>query len=85
MALFVLALFPQFVSPEGENVVGQMLLLATILNTIGFVVNGAVILLGSHIRARFAGFGRFSRLPQYLLASVFVGLACRLAWSDARS
>lgn len=85
MALFVLALFPQFVSPSGENVVGQMLLLATILNAIGFIVNGAVILLGAHIRLRLAGFSRFPRLPQYLLATVFAGLACRLAWSDARS
>src|SRR5260370_23560962 len=39
MALFVLALFPQFVRPEG-SMVAQMLLLATVLNGIGFLVNG---------------------------------------------
>jgi threonine/homoserine/homoserine lactone efflux protein len=79
MALFVLALFPQFVSPDGENIVVQMLLLATILNSIGFVVNGVVIF-SSHIRAHLSGFGRFPRLPQYLLATVFAGPACRLAF-----
>lgn len=79
MVLFVLALFPQFVSPEGGSMIGQMLLLATILNGIGFFVNGSVILVGGHIRARLAGFSRFPKLPQYLLATVFAGLACRLA------
>lgn len=79
MALFVLALFPQFVHPESGSMVLQMLLLATILNAIGFLVNGAVILAGSHIRTRLSGLRRFPKLPQYLLASVFTGLACRLA------
>jgi threonine/homoserine/homoserine lactone efflux protein len=79
MALFVLALFPQFVRPEGGSLIAQMLLLATVLNGIGFLVNGSVILLGSHIRTRLAGLVRFPKLPQYLLATVFAGLACRLA------
>jgi threonine/homoserine/homoserine lactone efflux protein len=79
MALFVLALFPQFVRPEGGSMIAQMLLLATVLNGIGFLVNGSVILLGSHIRTRLAGLVRFPKLPQYLLATVFAGLACRLA------
>ncbi|MGV1917572.1 LysE family translocator [Rhizobium sp. 22-785-1] len=79
MALFVLALFPQFISPDGSALILQMLILATILNGVGFVVNGAVILLGSNIRQRLSGIRRFPKLPQYLLATVFAGLACRLA------
>ncbi len=78
MALFVLALFPQFVDPGGSMVL-QMALLATILNGIGFLVNGSVILLGSHIRGRLSTMRRIPKLPQYLLATVFAGLACRLA------
>ncbi len=78
MALFVLALFPQFVYPGGSMVL-QMALLATILNGIGFLVNGSVILLGSHIRGRLSAIRRIPKLPQYLLATVFAGLACRLA------
>lgn len=79
MALFVLALFPQFVDPAGGSVLLQMILLATILNIIGFLVNGTVIVAGSHVRARLSAMNRFPRLPQFLLASVFTGLACRLA------
>ncbi|GLS17921.1 amino acid transporter [Labrys miyagiensis] len=79
MALFVLALFPQFVDPTGGSLLLQMVLLATVLNGIGLVVNGTVILLGSHIRSRLTAMRHFPRLPQYLLASVFAGLAWRLA------
>jgi threonine/homoserine/homoserine lactone efflux protein len=79
MALFVLALFPQFVHPEAGSITVQMLVLATVLNGIGFVVNGLVVLLSGHIRNRLTGLVRFRKLPQYLLATVFAGLACRLA------
>lgn len=79
MALFVLALFPQFVDPNGGSMIVQMALLATILNGIGFLVNGSVIMLGSHIRDRLSAIKRAPKLPQYLLATVFAGLACRLA------
>ncbi len=82
MALFVLALFPQFVDPAGGVLLLQMVLLATILNGIGFIVNGAVILLGGHIRNRLSTMRRFPKLPQYLLATVFAGLACRLAFGE---
>ncbi len=79
MALFVLALFPQFIRPENGAIIVQTLVLATVLNGIGFLVNGTVILLSGQIRSRLSAPARFRRLPQYLLASVFAGLACRLA------
>lgn len=79
MALFVMALFPQFLNTESGSMVMQTLVLATILNVIGFVMNGTVILLGSQIRSRLSSVRRFPKLPQYMLATVFTGLACRLA------
>jgi threonine/homoserine/homoserine lactone efflux protein len=79
MALFVLALFPQFVRPQDGAVALQILILATVLNSIGFVVNGVVILFASHLSRRLNGRCRPSRLPQYLLGAVFAGLAFRLA------
>lgn len=82
MALFVLALFPQFVNPAGGSLLLQMVLLATVLNGIGFIVNGTVILLGGHIRSHLSAMRRFPKLPQYLLATVFAGLACRLALGE---
>lgn len=83
MALFVLALFPQFVRPEAGSVALQIMLLATILNAIGIVMNGAVIVAASRLGRLFTGVGRWRRLPQYLLGAVFAGLAMRLA-SDSR-
>jgi len=83
MALFVLALFPQFVQPEAGSVALQIMLLATVLNAIGIVVNGAVIVAASRLGRLFTGSGRWRRLPQYLLGAVFAGLAVRLA-VDAR-
>ena len=79
MALFVLALFPQFVRPEQGSIAVQILVLATVLNLIGIVVNGAVILSASRLSQRIGARHRPSKVPQYLLGSVFVGLAARLA------
>jgi threonine/homoserine/homoserine lactone efflux protein len=79
MALFVIALFPQFVNAESGSMTAQMLVLASVLNGIGLVVNGAVTILGSQIRSRLGSMRRFPKLPQYMLATVFTGLACRLA------
>lgn len=79
VALFVLALFPQFIEPAHGFLLLQMVVLATVLNGIGLFVNGAVVILGSRIQRSLSGFQRFPRLPQYLLATVFAGLAARLA------
>ena len=84
MALFVLALFPQFVRPEAGSVALQIMVLATVLNLIGLVVNGIVIVTASRLGRLFAGSGRWRRLPQMLLATVFAGLAVRLAFDSRR-
>jgi len=84
MALFVLALFPQFVHPEAGSVAGQIMILATLLNLIGLMVNGLVIFTASRIGQAFAARNRFSRVPQLLLGSVFAGLAIRLALAERR-
>lgn len=84
MALFVLALFPQFVTPGAGSVAIQILVLATVLNAIGLVVNGAVIVAASRLSRGLRGQSRVSRWPNVLLGTVFAGLAARLAF-DARS
>ena len=84
VALFVLALFPQFVKPEAGSVALQIMLLATVLNVIGFFVNGSVILLASRLSRKLTSGKRPSRWPQYLLGSVFAGLACRLVLAGQR-
>jgi len=84
MALFVLALFPQFVLPESGSVALQIMLLATVLNLIGIAVNGAVVLAASRLGRAFSGGGRLRRVPHILLGTVFAGLAVRLALDDRR-
>lgn len=84
MALFVLALFPQFVQPNAGSVAVQIMLLATVLNLIGIAVNGAVIMTASRLGRVFAGRTRWYRLPRLLLATVFAGLAVRLAFDSRR-
>jgi threonine/homoserine/homoserine lactone efflux protein len=84
MALFVLALFPQFVRPEAGLVAGQVLVLATVLNLIGLVVNGLVIVMADRIGMALSGRNRFRRAPHILLGVVFVGLAARLAFDGRR-
>lgn len=84
MALFVLALFPQFINLQAGSVVVQMLILATILNVIGLVINGAVILVINGLKSRFAGRQFKARWPNYLLGSVFAGLACKLIFDSRK-
>ena len=84
MALFILALFPQFVRPEQGSVALQIMLLATVLNLIGLVVNGIVIVTASRLGRALSGWSRFKRAPQILLATVFAGLAVRLAIDGRR-
>ncbi|WGF90140.1 LysE family translocator [Marinivivus vitaminiproducens] len=79
VALFIIALFPQFVRPEAGPVALQVLVLAAVFNAIGFVVNAAVIVLAGRLRYLMA---RWARLPNLLLGTVFAGLACRLVLDD---
>ena len=84
MVIFVLALFPQFVSPESGSVAIQIMILATILNFVGFFVNGAVIIASSRVSGILANSGTMSRISQYILGTVFAGLAARLAFDTQR-
>lgn len=79
MALFVLALFPQFLDPAGGSLVLQALLLATILNAVGLLVNGLVIVAADRLGAFARGRSRWRRVADRLLGAVFVALAARLA------
>lgn len=84
VALFMLALFPQFLDPAAGSLFFQTMLLVTILNVIGFGVNGAVIMASGYFFKRLRSNGQGARWPKYLLASVFTGLAARLAF-DTRN
>jgi threonine/homoserine/homoserine lactone efflux protein len=83
VALFFLALFPQFVDPA-RSMIAQVLILASVLNVLGLVVNGAVILAAGNFAlwlGRRPGVARFQR---WFMGTVFGGLALRLAFDDGR-
>lgn len=84
MAIFVLALFPQFVEPGAGAVAVQILIMATILNFIGLFVNGAVILAASQASSFLSGNRKVRQASQHILGCVFAGLAARLAFDSAR-
>lgn len=84
MALFFLALFPQFLDPMRGSVGIQVMALATILNIIGFVVNGSVVLISARAKSFLHSDGRSQRIAKYLTGVVFAGLAARLAFDGQR-
>ncbi|SDR27824.1 LysE family translocator [Pseudovibrio sp. Tun.PSC04-5.I4] len=84
MAIFVLALFPQFVNPEAGNIATQIMVLATVLNTVGFFINGTVIIAASHLTRYLSGSGKLKNLANYILGTMFAGLAARLAFESQR-
>jgi threonine/homoserine/homoserine lactone efflux protein len=83
IALFFLALFPQFVDPARGAALWQVLVLASVFNLIGFCVNGAVILAAGRLvdwLRRRPGVARYQR---WFMGTVFGGLALRLALETA--
>lgn len=90
VALFMLALLPQFMHPEQGGLMGQVLLLSAIQLATGLLVNVAVILASAGFAGWISGRLRASkaawraRLPNVLLGGVFAGLAVRLAWGGVK-
>ena len=84
VALFFLALFPQFLDPAAGSVGLQVLILATILNVVGLMTNGAVIVLVGSLRSFAAGAQSFSKWSRYILGTVFGALAARLLFDGQK-
>lgn len=83
VALFFLALFPQFMRPDPDTAVAQALILASVLNVAGGIVNGAIILAAGRLGEFLGARPGFVRWQNRLLGGVFAALALRLAL-DAR-
>lgn len=82
VALFFLALLPQFVEPARGGVAAQMIVLGVAFNVSGTLVNGGVALLTARARGAVGATPRFARIVRRIAAAVFVGFALRLAFAE---
>ena len=78
VGLFMLAFVPQFVSPAGD-MLAQFLALGAVLAAGGFVVNGLVGAFAGGLGRRLTGAPRLERALRGVTATLFAGLALRLA------
>lgn len=79
VALFILAFLPQFVDPARGSVAGQILFLGLLFNIGGTTVLLIVALSASAARERILNSRRAVAALRWITASLFVGLAARMA------
>lgn len=82
VALFVLAFLPQFVTPARGSVAAQILFLGLLFNVGGTAINLLVALSASAARGWILGSRRITTALRWVTASLFVGLAARLALAE---
>ena len=82
VALFQLALFPQFVTPGQGSVLAQSLVLATTQFVIVVASDSMFVLFAASVRRWVGERPGWTRFSRRLLAGVFAGLAARLAWQE---
>ena len=84
VALFYLALFPQFVEPARGSVLGQSLVLGLVQIVIAVVGDALFIVAAARVARWFADRPFWAAVQRWLLASVFAGIAAKLAFDDRR-
>lgn len=82
VALFFLALLPQFVDPARGSVAGQMLVLGLGFTISGTLVNAGVAMLVARAQGTLRASARFAHVMRRLAALLFVGFAVRLAIAE---
>lgn len=82
VALFILAFLPQFVDPSRGSVAGQILFLGLLFNIGGTSVLLLVAMSASAARDRILGSRRAVTTLRWITATLFVGLAARVALSQ---
>jgi len=84
VALFQLALFPQFVDPALGSVLAQSLVLGATQLVIVAGFDALCVLAAADLKRRFAGASRWAAWSKRLLAGVFGALALRLVLEERR-
>ncbi len=83
IAVFVLAFIPQFVDPARGSTFLQFLILGAILNIGGTVINAAIGAFAGSLGRWLTRSRRAARALQVASATIFLGLAARLAFEKA--
>src|SRR5512144_684886 len=82
VAVFQLALFPQFVTPEAGSVLAQSLVLAATQLAIVVAGDSLYVLAAARVARSFKARPQWARWSRRALAGVFGALAVRLAWEE---
>ena len=82
VALFFIALLPQFVDPARGSVALQVILLGSLVNVTGTIVNGIVGASAGTVGGYLARNPALARVQQWITGAIFLGLAFRLALSE---
>lgn len=85
IAVFYLAIFPQFVSAEHGSVFAQSLVLGVVQIAISFSVNLCILLSAGRMASWFASNPRWLAAQRYVMGFVLGALALRLAMEQRRT
>lgn len=80
VAIFIIALVPQFVDPAAGSVLLQFLIFGTILNIGGTIINAGIGVFAGRIGGALSRNPAIARAVQIISGLVFVGLAARLVF-----
>jgi threonine/homoserine/homoserine lactone efflux protein len=78
IAIFYLAILPQFISPENGSVFTQSLILGSVQITVSFIVNALIALSAAKIAGWFSLNPIWLGIQRYLMGFVLAGLAVKL-------
>lgn len=84
IAMFYLAIFPQFVSPEHGSVLVQSVVLGVTQIGLSFGVNLSIALSAAHLARWFQHNPRWLAVQRYVMGGVLAALAVRLATEQRR-
>ena len=82
VAMFYIALFPQFIDPARGSVLGQSLVLGAIQMSVSFSVNLLIALSAAGIASWFARNPLWLAAQRYVMGGVLAALALRLAFEE---
>ena len=79
VAIFFLALLPQFIDTKAGHPLGQLVVLGLTINMVAIVINLALVAVSASVTRRLRRDARAARWLQKAMGGMFIGLSARLA------